>query len=136
MALLGHCQCNNFQITWHTIDYSLVPRACSCDYCQDHSAAYVSKSGSQVEVRILKPHFHRTVQQGSHLATFHECSHCQQLVCVSALIEGEQYGALNAAVIANQDAFSATVTCHPETLTPEQKQRRWQQNWSQLVLHT
>jgi hypothetical protein len=92
----------NIEICWQITDYSLVPRGCPCDYCAQKSAAYVSKSGSRFAVIIHNSALHRTVQNGSHQAHFRECAHCGDVVFVTAQIEGETYGALNAHCLHNR----------------------------------
>jgi len=89
----------NIEITWHTIDYSLVPRAGQCAYCAAKSANYITKSGTRFEVLIGSDSYHNEVQHGSNSAVFHECTHCAQVKFVTAQIDGELYGALNAATL-------------------------------------
>jgi hypothetical protein len=129
MSLYGGCSCNNIAVIWHTVDYSLVPRACQCDYCQSKSAAYVSKSGTRFEAKIRKEHFHHKAQHGSNSAVFHECSNCDQVVFVTVAIEGELYGALNANLLNNRLGFSSPVETNVSDQTAEQKLDRWRQNW-------
>jgi len=129
MSLHGGCRCNNIRVTWRTTDYSVVPRACQCDYCQSKGAAYVSKSGTAVEVRIHDAGRHRWVAQGSQSARFHECGACGDVVLVTAHIDGETYGALNARCLRNRLGFADAVAVDHAGQTAEEKQRRWRENW-------
>lgn len=46
LPLEGRCSCGNLSVHWQTVDYSVVPRACQCDYCRAHDAAWVAKPAS------------------------------------------------------------------------------------------
>jgi hypothetical protein len=134
MSMKGSCNCSNIEVTWQTVDYSLVPRACQCDYCAQKSAAYVSKSGTKFEVLIRNDDLYRTVQHGSNSAVFHECGNCNQVIFVTAEIEDELYGALNANYLNNKLGFSAPVKVNFSAQSAEQKRERWRLNWCQPVL--
>ena len=129
MSLRGRCPCGNFRIDWQTVDHSLVPRACQCDYCRGHDAAWVSKSGTRVSVHIASGSFHRVTRQGSGSAAFHECAGCDVVVCVTAEIDGDTYGALNAACIDNRAGFGTPVDKDFSGQGPSDKQARWRDNW-------
>lgn len=133
MSMHGHCRCNNIQLVWRTMDYSVVPRACQCSYCLAKGAAYVSKSGTTVEVRIHNKRLHAIITHGSQLAEFHECGACADLVLVTAHIDGESYGALNARCMDNKPGFAAAVAIDCSGHTAEQKRLRWRQNWCSPV---
>lgn len=129
MSLRGSCQCNNFQITWYTRDYSLVPRACQCDYCRTRGAAWVSKSGTAVQVRVRNPRLHRVARHGSGNARFHECANCGDSVVVTARIDGDEYGVLNASCLSNPMGFADSVKTDFAGQSAEEKRDRWRQNW-------
>jgi len=136
MSITGGCDCNNIEIIWHTVDCSLVPRACQCDYCSSKAAAYVTKSGTGFDVSIRSEQFHNKIQHGSNSATFHECANCDQVIFVTSEIDGELYGALNSRQLTNKFGFSTTVKLNFSSQTTEQKRERWRQNWCQPVLIT
>ncbi|MBV1908008.1 MAG: hypothetical protein KUG78_01735 [Kangiellaceae bacterium] len=129
MSILGHCKCKNIKVTWHVIDYSMSPRACQCDYCSSKNAAYVSKSGSKVEVKINDKSHHKIVTQGSQTAKFHECANCNDIVFVTAEIAGLVYGIINADILQNKFAFSAPQETDFSGQSQQQKLERWQKNW-------
>ncbi|ARN72879.1 hypothetical protein [Oceanicoccus sagamiensis] len=134
MSLYGNCDCKNIEIIWHTVDYCFVPRACQCTYCQARSAAYVSKPNSRFEVVIHNSSLHKVVQHGSASAGFHECTSCDQLIFVTAEIDGELYGALNANHLSSQLGFAPPVEMKLGDQSAEQKKQRWQQHWCCPVL--
>ena len=136
MSISGSCDCNNIEITWHTVDHSLVPRACQCDYCLSKAAEYVTKSGSSFDVLIRNEKLYKKSQHGSKSAIFHECANCDQVVFVTAEIDGELYGALNANHLNNKLGFSRSVQANFSSQTAEEKLERWRENWCHPVLIT
>lgn len=131
--MTGGCDCNNIQVTWQTVDYSVIPRACHCEYCLSRHAAYVSKSGTRFVALIRNEDLHARVQHGSRTAVFHECVNCQQVVFVTAEIDGDIYGAMNANLLNNKLGFLSPVETNFGSQTAEQKRERWQQNWCHPV---
>lgn len=134
MRMHGSCRCKNIELHWRTVDFSVVPRACQCDYCRSHGAAYVSKAGTPVDVRIRDAGLHRIVRHGSNSAEFHECINCGELILVTATIDGEVYGALNARCLDNRLGFANATDVDYSGDTAAQKQARWRQNWCAPVL--
>lgn len=94
----------------------------------------MSKSGTLVDVRIHNEKQHRIVTHGSGRALFHECGNCQELALVTAEIQGETYGALNANCLVNKLGFSASIETLFSEQTAEQKLQRWHQNWCHPVV--
>ena len=136
MTISGSCECNNIKVIWHTIDHSLVPRACQCEYCSSKDAAYVTKSGTKFEAIIQNENLHKQVQHGSRSAVFHECANCGQVIFVTSEIDGELYGALNARHLTNKFGFAEPVELNYSYQSLEQKRDRWRQNWCHPVLIT
>ena len=136
MSIRGGCKCNNIEILWHSVDQSLVPRECQCDYCLSKGVSYVSKSGTRVEITIHKENMHNVHQQGTMSAEFHECKNCGELVFVSAEIEGELYCSLNSGCIKNPPGFNAPVKMQLYNQTETERKNRWRQNWCHPVLIT
>tara|TARA_B100001540_G_C15802563_1_gene640576 strand:- start:604 stop:1017 length:414 start_codon:yes stop_codon:yes gene_type:complete len=133
VSLRGACRCNNITLTWRNIDFSLVPRACGCDYCRDKGAAYVSKSGSAVEVRVVDSSQLRINEHGSRQAKFHECGNCGDVVLVVARIDGDLYCALNVNCLQQRQRFPQAIEVNFSDQSPREKLRRWQQNWCHPV---
>lgn len=136
MSIYGSCQCKNIEIRWQLIDLSLVPRACQCSYCVSMGAAYVSKSRSRFEATIHDDACYREVKHGSKHAIFHECTNCDVVVFVTAEIDGEIFGALNANCLINKLGFSVPIPTDFSAESGTQKQDRWRKNWCQPVLIT
>ena len=127
--MFGSCHCKNIEIRWQIIDFSLVPRACQCEYCRSRSAAWVSKSGSRFVASIRNGDLHRVVTHGSGNAHFHECTHCGDPVFVTAEIDGELYGVLNANCLYNPQGFGTPVATDFGSQSPGEKLERWRSNW-------
>jgi len=136
MSMSGGCDCNNITVAWYTNEYNHTPRACQCDYCLSKSAAYVTESGTKIEVTINNEALHKTIQHGSNSANFHECTNCNQVVFVTAKIDGQIYGAINADVLVNKQKLSAPTKLNFSSQTAEQKRDRWRQNWCHPILIT
>ena len=132
--MYGCCDCKNIEIHWQISDLSLIPRACQCSYCAAKGAAYVSKSRSKFEATIHNDNCYGRVHHGSGSATFHECTNCDTVVFVTAEIEGELYGALNAHCLTNPLGFPTPILTHFSKESGATKQQRWRQNWCQPVL--
>ena len=136
MRLTGGCDCGNIKTTWQITEPALVPRACQCNYCASKSAAYVTQPGTSFDALIHNEKFHKEVQHGSNNAVFHECANCGQVIFVTAEIDGELYGALNANHLNNKESFSRCVELDFSSQTALQKTERWRKNWCQPVLIT
>jgi hypothetical protein len=133
MSIRGRCTCGNIAVHWHTVDYSVIPRLCQCQYCTGKHAAYVSKSGTKVDILIHKKGMHRIHRQGSKTAEFHECANCDDLVFVTARIDEELYCALNSNCLRNPRGFSPGVKTEFSDQTAATKLDRWRQNWCHPV---
>jgi hypothetical protein len=129
MSLRGNCRCGNIKVQWRTVDLSVVPRACRCDYCRSKGAAYVSKAGTSLDVQIRDASLHNVIKHGSHSAEFHECGRCGELVLVTVTLDGDMFGALNARCLSNKLEFASAVDVDYSGHTLEQKQARWRRNW-------
>ena len=127
--MYGYCVCMNIELRWQLTDLCHVPRACQCSYCASKGAAYVSNPGSALEAIILNDSCYATVQHGSMSAVFHECTNCDTVVFVTAEIDGELYGALNANCFTNKLGFSTPVPTDFSTESAGQKRERWRKNW-------
>lgn len=132
MRFKGSCQCKNIQIEWSLVDTSLVPRACQCSYCREKKAAYISKSGTRVEVSIAKPELHTIHLQGDEIAQFHECGNCEDLVFVSATIDNHDYCAVNVHTLDKADLFPNEINADFTQFSKEQSLALWKQNWCDL----
>lgn len=123
-----HCGAVRFELTTRRPLRELAPRACDCDYCTRHGAAWVSDPDGQACIRG-SAHAAR-YRQGSAQAEFLFCPTCGVLV---AVVTGKD-DALRCAF--NRDAFDARAElpagtpASPQRLAPEEKRARWAQLWT------
>ena len=129
MSVYASCGCKNIEIDWQLTDHSLIPRSCQCSYCVSKNAAYISKSGTKFSVTVRKAKLLQAVRHGSNKAVFYECSHCDTLVFVTAELDGDLYGVINAKCAGKQLHFGPAISTYFEDQSPETKQLRWRQNW-------
>ena len=104
-----------------------VPRACDCDFCTKHGAAYISDAKGSLVVRIKAESETRRYTQGSGQAEFLLCRNCGVLVGVFYRREGRLYGTVNAKVL--EAEFAAPRPASPKQLSDEDKVQRWQELW-------
>jgi hypothetical protein len=133
MSIYASCDCKNIEVFWCVGDLELVPRACQCEYFRSKSAAYVSQPNTKFEATVRNVESHKQIQHGSYSAIFHECSICEQVVFVTAEMDGHRFGALNADRFIDQSVVSAPVKMDFRSQSGKDKRERWRQNWCRPV---
>jgi hypothetical protein len=129
--LQGGCHCGNVrfeaQLTLPLESYR--PRACDCDFCRKHAAAYVSDPHGSLALVIRDPSGLTRYRQGNGLAEMLICGRCGTLL--GALYEGGEgvCGVINARVVDPPNRFGALQPVSPRTLSAAEKTHRWQQLW-------
>ena len=125
----GHCHCGvvsvRAELTGDPIQYS--PRACDCDFCRMHNAAYLSDPAGRLRIGAGEPAAIGRYRQGAGLAEMLFCTHCGVLVGVCYETGDGLVGAANARVLPGP--FAAETSVSPKTLGPEEKTGRWQELW-------
>ena len=127
----GSCHCGNIRVELELArpPDSYQPRACDCDFCCKHAAAYVSDPQGALLIRIRDAQHAGHYRQGSGLAELLLCRNCG--VLVGALYrEGQQlYGVVNVRVIDKRAAFGREQTVSPRSLSAVEKVKRWHDIW-------
>lgn len=127
--LTAACHCARVlvevEMSRDTADY--VPRACDCDFCQMHGAAYVSDPHGTLTFRTNDRGTIRRYRQGAELADMLFCRHCGVLLGVVFEDPASVYGAVNARLFFQQ--FGEPATASPKTLGPTDKVERWKKLW-------
>jgi len=129
--LNGGCHCGNIQITLELSrepgGYN--PRACDCDFCTKHSAAYLSDPQGSVNFRIKDESRSAKYRQGSGQAESLICTQCGVMVGVIYRDGARLIGAVNAKAIGGGKDFGPEQPVSPKTLSESEKIKRWQAVW-------
>jgi hypothetical protein len=130
-ALSGGCHCGNLRIDMMLSREarSYQPRACDCDFCRMHGAAYVSDPKGSLLVRIRTAGDRGSYRQGSGQADLVYCRQCGVLVGAHYEEQGRVYATVNSRIIDGPTPFGAEQTASPRTLSGEQKAMRWREIW-------
>jgi hypothetical protein len=127
----GGCHCGNIlaEVELTAAPDICHPRACDCDFCRKHGAAYVSDPKGSLIVRIKNARESATYRQGSGLAEFILCRTCGVLVAVVLRRDGLVHGAVNVQALEGAATFAAERTVSPKKLSGGEKIQRWQDVW-------
>jgi len=133
--LVGGCHCGNIRldIGLSRAPEMYAPRACDCDFCRNHGAAYVSDPKGSLAVRIEDAGKAQRYRQGSGSAECLLCTNCG--VYVGAFYrdsDGHEYGTVNVRILGGETRFRAEQVVSPKTLSPEEKAQRWRAIWFPL----
>lgn len=126
-VLTGGCRCGKVTLLVHLSaePKSYSPRACDCDFCRMHDAAYISDSSGSVVVQTETMSNLQFVQQGNELAEFIFCINCEQLLGV----RWQQFGSVNVRVLPDTATFDKAVSASPKYLSAREKVTRWSELW-------
>jgi hypothetical protein len=129
--LNGKCYCGNIHLTVTlSRDPSAVnPRACDCDFCQKHGAAYVSDPRGSLDIRIEDERAVSRFQQGSEIAEMLLCRRCGVLVAALYRDGDRLFGTLNVKALDRRADFGANAPVSPKLLAAEEKTKRWRALW-------
>jgi hypothetical protein len=127
----GGCHCGNIVMHMELprAAGTYRPRACDCDFCRKHGAAYVSDPHGAVRILIKDEHGSGRYRQGSELADFLHCRNCGVLVAALYENAGRLYAAVNATAVAPAVEFAEQIPISPKTLSGAEKTQRWQDHW-------
>ncbi len=130
-SVSGGCHCGNFsvelQLTRAPDRYE--PRACDCDFCRKHGAAYVSDPDGALDIRIADPAQAGRYRQGSAQAEMLLCRRCGVLLGALFTDGGRCFGAVNAQVLDPAVRLGATTAVSRNTLSAREKAARWRKLW-------
>ena len=129
-----HCGALRFELSTSQVLATLSPRACDCDFCTRHLAAWVSDAAGLLHIEADDARLRR-YRQGSGQADFLLCTECGVLVAVMARTDdGRLLGAVNRNAFDGRGAFGGETTVSPQQLGPEAKLSRWSQLWTPVEL--
>ena len=132
----GGCHCGNLR--WHfkspRTPGELAPRACDCDFCRRHRAAWVSDPQGALRIEAVHGTDLQRYRHGSQQAEFLVCRACGVLVAVVARSEdGRLLGAVNRNAFDQHDGFAEETAVSPRLLAPGAKLGRWRQLWTPTI---
>ena len=137
-SVTGGCHCGNIAIEMDLTEApdAYGPRACDCDFCRKHGAAWVSDPRGSLAVRVRNAETLGRYFQGSGQAGLLFCKTCGVVVCVVHRREGSIHAAANAAAIDSRFHFGPAQLVSPQRLSPSEKAARWRELWfSQVEIH-
>ena len=100
-----HCQAIQLELQLPQPPASYQPRACDCDFCRKHAAAYVSDPDGALRIRA-RPGALGLYRQGSAKAQCVYCTHCGVLIGVMYEAVGHRYATVNVRVLDGEVAVS------------------------------
>jgi len=133
----GGCHCGNLRWRFETVRTlgEFAPRACDCDFCSRHRAAWLSDPQGMLHVEVHHADRLQRYRQGSNQAEFLVCRECGVLVGVVARsVDGRLLGALNRNAFDRRDSFAEEATVSPRLLPADAKLDRWTQLWTPMEL--
>jgi hypothetical protein len=129
--LEGGCHCGNIalQLELPHAPPTYRPRACDCDFCRKHGAAWVSDRQGALVIRLRSADCAGIYRQGSGVAEMLYCRDCAVLVAALYREADKLYGVANARSIAAGACFGAEQPVSPRTLAAAEKVTRWHALW-------
>jgi len=133
--LTGGCHCGNIRIDVALSGQAatMTPRACDCDFCHKHGAAYISDPDGRLAVAVEDETLLRRYRQGSQTAEMLVCGNCGILVGAVFRAGDEIFGTVNVRALAPQAAFGDSQTASPKLLETDEKIDRWKALWFRCV---
>ncbi|GAB3388829.1 GFA family protein [Lysobacter fragariae] len=127
----GGCHCGRLRWTFatrHSLEV-FAPRACDCDFCTRHRAAWVSDPEGKLKISASIDALGR-YRQGSGQAEFLLCRQCGVLVAVTLTTGADEMrGAVNRNAFDARDQLGLATPASPQLLGPTEKRERWSRLW-------
>jgi hypothetical protein len=135
-AHAGGCHCGSVRLEFGTARplRSLVARACDCDFCTRHRAAWISDPAGTLRILAEDARLQR-YRQGSGQAEFLLCRGCGVLVGVIArAVDGRLLGAANRNALDERADIVEEIIVSPRLLAADSKLARWSEVWMSTEL--
>lgn len=133
----GGCHCGNLRWHFDTAQAlgEFAPRACDCDFCSRHHAAWVSDPQGALRIHARDAKTLRRYRQGSGQAECLVCGACGVLVAILARSEdGRLLAAVNRNAFDDRGHLAPETVVSPHTLAPDARLARWTQLWTPTEL--
>jgi hypothetical protein len=129
--LSGGCHCGNIAVELELPrpPDSYRPRACDCEFCRKHGAAWISDPEGSLRIRVARESQALTYRQGSGQAELLLCGSCGILAAALHRNGGRVVAAINARVLLEPSSFGSEQSVSPKTLSDAEKLERWQRLW-------
>lgn len=129
--VIGGCHCGNISyVAGISNEPSMYkPRACDCDFCTSHGAAYISDENGSLKITVKNQSELGRYKQGSRIAEFLICKNCGILIGVCYEENGCIYGSINFRSLGAGYNFGLIETISPEQLNDEKRIVRWKNIW-------
>jgi len=129
--IYGGCHCGNiyFVAKLHSGLATHHLRACDCQFCTTHGAAYLSDEKGSLSIIIQNEGNISRYKQGSGICDFLVCRNCGVLTNVLFRDGHDVYGAINARSVSNYMALSESEAVHLIDLSDEERIQRWKRIW-------
>lgn len=133
--LNGGCHCGNirFEMALPNAPETYSPRACDCDFCHKHGAAYVADPDGSLLIRLQDEQMVTRYRQGAGIADCLVCATCGVLVAIHYQGEGQGFAAVNSRAIDGGVRFAESIPVSPKELSASEKVERWKRLWFQQV---
>jgi hypothetical protein len=127
----GGCHCGNIHldIGLPRAPVTYNPRACDCEFCVKHGAAYLSDNQGSLSIQIKDVSATRSYRQGSGIAECLLCTDCGVLVGALFRVDGQVYGTVNVRAIDAAVTFGEAQAVSPKQLGASDKTKRWTDIW-------
>lgn len=127
----GSCHCGNISVVMHLAGNpgAYAPRACDCDFCRKHAAAYLSDPQGKLAITVRDADRAGHYRQGSGSAEFLLCTRCGVLIGVCYAEAGRRYAAVNVRILDEPGLFAAETPVSPRLLAVNDKIARWKAAW-------
>lgn len=135
-SLSGGCHCGNvhLEITLTAATSMQSPRACDCDFCRKHGAAYVSDPQGKLRIDVRNENDFGKYKQGSGISDCLICRNCGVLIGFSYQEDDQLYVVINSKAIDGQLQFGTETPVSPKLLDATKKSERWKQIWFRDVV--
>ena len=130
-TVIGGCHCGNIlvELKLTQTPRAYHPRACDCDFCRKHCAAYLSDAAGSLCIRMTDAGAAARYRQGSGQSEFLLCRNCGVFVAALYRSDHGTYGAVNVKIIDGGISFGEELPVSPKTLSGVEKTARWQEIW-------
>jgi hypothetical protein len=127
----GSCYCGNVRVSASFSQYlsTYEPRACDCNFCRKHAAAYASDPLGSLRIQIVNDIEVNRFRQGSNSADMLLCRTCGVLVGALYRESNCLFGTLNVKALDSHFSFGLEQPVSPKLLSAEQKVKRWRGLW-------